>query len=280
MLDSAKIARAVADSIREAAVRVRPDYLDALRLAAERERSPRGREVIAQLLENASIAEAEGLPACQDTGTVWVLVELGEDECVCGDLAPEVDAAVAEAYRRAGLRMSVVRNALVDRTNTGDNTPAFLDIKFRPGRGARVHVMLKGGGSDNASRVVMLAPGDGLDGVARVVLDAVEAKATSACPPLVIGVGVGTTFDKVGGLAKHALLRPVGERSPDARVAALESRILSAVNATGIGPGGLGGDTTALAVHIEVAPCHIAALPVAVNLGCCAMRSVTKELVG
>ena len=176
--------------------------------------------------------------------------------------------------------MSVVRDALVDRTNTGDNTPAFIEIKFRPGRGARVHVMLKGGGSDNASRVVMLAPGDGAEAVERVVLEAVEAKATSACPPLVIGVGVGTTFDKVGGLAKHALLRPVGKPALDPRIAALESRILSAVNATGIGPGGLGGDTTALAVHIESAPCHIAALPVAVNLGCCAMRSVTKELVG
>jgi fumarate hydratase subunit alpha len=278
MLDSAKIARAVADSILEAAVHVRSDYLDALRLAAERERSPRGREVISQLLENASIADAEGVPACQDTGTVWVLLELGEDECVCGDLATAVDAAVAETYRLAGLRMSVVRDALVDRTNTGDNTPAFLDIKFRSGRGARVHVMLKGGGSDNASRVVMLAPGEGLDAVERVVVDAVEAKAAAACPPLVIGVGVGATFDKVGGLSKYALLRAVGGRSPDARVAALESRVLSAVNATGIGPGGLGGDTTALAVHIETAPCHIAAMPVAVNLGCCAMRSVTKEL--
>ncbi len=278
MLDSAKIARAVADSIREAAVAVRPDYLDALRSAGERERSPRGREVIAQLIENAAIAETDRVPVCQDTGTVWVVVELGEDECVCGDLAAAVDAAVAEAYRDGGLRMSVVRDALVDRTNTGDNTPAFLETKFRPGRGARVHVMLKGGGSDNASRVVMLAPGEGPDAVERVVLEAVEAKATAACPPLVIGVGVGATFDKVGGLAKYALLRPVGEHSPDARVAALEHRIFSAVNATGIGPGGLGGDVTALAVHVETAPSHIAALPVAVNLGCCAMRSVTKEL--
>jgi tartrate/fumarate subfamily iron-sulfur-dependent hydro-lyase alpha chain len=126
----------------------------------------------------------------------------------------------------------------------------------------------------------MLAPGAGSEAVQRVVLDTVEAKATAACPPLVIGVGVGATFDKVGGLAKYALLRPVGEPSADPEVAALESRILSAVNATGIGPGGLGGDTTALAVHVETAACHIAALPVAVNLGCCTLRSVTKELVG
>ncbi len=278
MLDSAQIARAVAASIREVAVQIRPDYLAALDAALERERSPRGRQVLQQLAENSRIAAADGVPACQDTGTVWVLVELGEDACVCGDLKEAVDAAVAEAYREAGLRMSVVRDALVDRTNTGDNTPAFVEIAFRKGAGSRVHVMLKGGGSDNASRVVMLAPGDGEDGIERAVLEAVEAKATSACPPLVIGVGVGTTFDKVGGLAKRALLRRVGEPSGDARVAELEARILAAVNATGIGPGGLGGDTTALAVHIDTAPCHIAALPVAVNLGCCAMRSATVEL--
>ncbi len=280
MLDSAQIARVVAESIREAAVRVRPDYLDALRAAVESERSPRGREVLLQLLENARIAQADSVPACQDTGTVWVLLEIGEDECVCGDVRAAIDDAVAEAYRDAGLRMSVVRDALVDRTNTGTNAPAFVEVKFVSGNGARVHVMLKGGGSDNASRVVMLPPGEGMAGVERVVLEAVEAKATAACPPLVIGVGVGSTFDKVGSLAKHALLRRVGEHSSDPRIAELEARILSAVNATGIGPGGLGGDTTALAVQIETAPCHIAALPVAVNLGCCAMRSVSVELAG
>lgn len=279
MLDSATIANGVADAIREAAVNVRSDYLDALRTAGELERSERGRHVIAQLLENASMAASDDVPACQDTGTVWVAVELGEDECVCGDLLSAVNAGVAQAYRDAGLRMSLVRDALVDRTNTGDNTPAFVEVGFRAGTGATLHVMLKGGGSDNASRVVMLAPGDGEDAIERVVLDAVEAKASAACPPLVIGVGVGTTFDKVAGLAKHSLLRPVGQPSGDPRVAALEERILSAVNETGIGPGGLGGDTTALAVHIDTAPCHIAALPVAVNLGCCALRSVTRELV-
>ena len=220
------------------------------------------------------------MPLCQDTGTVWVRVELGAEECVSGDLQAAIDAAVAEAYRDAHLRMSVVRDALLDRTNTGDNTPAFVDVALgvRPGTGATVHVMLKGGGSDNASRVEMLPPSAGFAGVKRVVLETVEAKATGACPPLVIGVGVGATFDKVGGLAKKALLREIGSAPSDPRLAALEAELLAAVNATGIGPGGLGGDTTALAVHVATAPCHIAALPVAVNLGCSAVRSASVEV--
>lgn len=234
--------------------------------------------MLAQLAENARIAQAQCVPLCQDTGTVWVRVELGVSECLEGDLQAAVDEAVADAYRSAGLRMSLVADALVDRVNTGDNTPAFIELVQRPGSGATVHVMLKGGGSDNASRVEMLTPDAGFEGVERVVLETVRAKATGACPPLVVGVGVGSTFDKVGSLAKRALLRPVGESASDERVAAVERRILTEVNRTGIGPAGLGGDTTALAVHIVSAPCHIAALPVAVNLGCCAVRSATVEV--
>ena len=280
MLSSASIADAVRVAIPRAADSVRPDFLDALQAAALSERSPRGRAVLAQLLENARIAEADRVPVCQDTGTVWVRVELGDEECVCGDLQAAINAAVAEAYRDAKLRMSVVRDALLDRTNTGDNTPAFVDIALgaRGGTGATVHVMLKGGGSDNASRVEMLAPSAGMAGVARVVLEAVEAKATGACPPLLVGVGVGATFDKVGGLAKKALLREIGTPPSDPRLAAFEAELLSAVNGTGIGPAGLGGDTTALAVHVATAPYHIAALPVAVNLGCCAVRSASVEV--
>ena len=280
MLSSASIADAVRVAIPRAADSVRPDFLDALKRAAALERSPRGRAVLAQLLENAVIAETDHVPVCQDTGTVWVCVELGADECVCGDLQAAIDVAVAEAYRDAKLRMSVVADALLDRTNTGTNTPALVDVVTgaRPGRGARVHVMLKGGGSDNASRVEMLPPSAGLAGVARVVLEAIEAKATGACPPLLVGVGVGATFDKVGGLAKKALLRPIGSLPSDPRLAQFEAELLAAVNDTGIGPAGLGGDTTALGVHVATAPCHIAALPVAVNLGCSAVRSVTVEV--
>ena len=168
--------------------------------------------MLEQLLDNAAIAERDAVPLCQDTGTVWVRIELGVEECLCGDVQSEIDAAVALAYRDAKLRMSVVRNALFDRTNTGTNTPAFVEVVHaaRPGAGATVHLMLKGGGSDNASRVVMLPPGAGVEGVRRVVLETVEAGATGACPPLLIGVGVGSTFDKVAGLAKRALLRPIG----------------------------------------------------------------------
>lgn len=257
---------------------MRPDALAALQAALVAERSPRGRAVLAQLVENARIASGESVPLCQDTGTVWVRIEVGVDECIDGDLQREIDGAVATAYRDGGLRMSLVADALVDRTNTGDNTPAFIELVQRPGAGATVHVMLKGGGSDNASRVEMLTPDAGLEGVERFVLETVEAKATGACPPLVVGVGVGSTFDKVGSLAKRALLRTVGEPAPREEIAQLERRLLAAINRTGIGPAGLGGDTTALSVHVITAPCHIAAMPVAVNLGCCAMRSATIEV--
>lgn len=175
--------------------------------------------------------------------------------------------------------MSVVHDALFDRANTGDNTPAFAEIATRPGHGATLHVLLKGGGSDNASRVVMLAPGAGIEGMRKVVLDCVREKAANACPPLIVGVGVGATFDKVAGLAKHALLREIGSPAASPKHAAFERELLEAINATGIGPGALGGKTTALAVHLETAPCHIAALPVAVNMGCSAMRSVSIDLL-
>ncbi len=276
---SDRIAAAVSGCIAEAAFTLRSDVVTALDAAVSSERSERGRAVLAQLLANAAIAAADRVPLCQDTGTVWVRVTLGADEALGGDLHAAVDAAVATAFKQNALRMSVVRDALWDRANTGDNTPAFIEIASRPGAGARVDVMLKGGGSDNASVVTMLDPSAGEDGVLDVVVAAVRARAANACPPLLVGVGVGSTFDRVGALAKHALLREIGAPG-DPRAAAFERRLLEAVNATGIGPGGLGGTTTALAVHVETAPCHIAALPVAVNMGCCAVRSASRELEG
>lgn len=279
MLHAEKIAAAVRDAIPHAATVLRPDVAAALSRAVASERSDRGRSVLEQLVANAGLAERERVPVCQDTGTVWVRVELGADEALEGDLQAACDEAVADAYRDAKLRMSTVRDALLDRSNPGDNTPAFVEMAWRPGTGATVHVMLKGGGSDNASRVEMLPPGAGWEGIRRVVLETVEAKATGACPPLLVGVGVGGTFDTVGKLAKKALLREVGTVAEQPQLAEYERELLSAVNSTGIGPGGLGGDTTALAVHLATAPCHIAALPVAVNLGCCAVRSVTVEVV-
>ncbi len=219
--------------------------------------NPRGRAVLDQLIENAAIAAEDRVPICQDTGTVWVSLEIGPDVAVRGDVFADVDDAVARAYDEARLRKSVVRDAVLDRANTGDNTPAFCDVHpvDEPGA-ARLHVMLKGGGSDNASRVVMLVPGAGKQGIVDELVRCVREKGANACPPLVVGVGIGSTFDKVAGLAKRALMRPVDEPAADDRLRALEEELLAAVNATGIGPGGLGGRTTALAVRVATAPCH------------------------
>jgi len=278
VISSRDIGEAVRSAIGIAATSLRADVRSAIERAAVSESSARGREVLSQMLENAAIAERDGVPLCQDTGTTWVWVELGLEERLGGDLASAVDEAVRTAYREGALRMSVVRDAIFDRRNTGDNTPAFLDVTLRPGTGATVHVMLKGGGSDNASVVRMLEPSAGIEGVRRLVLDTVSAKGASACPPLVVGVGAGGTFDSVGKLAKKALLREVGSAPQDELAASLEAALLADVNALGIGPAGLGGATTALAVHVVTAPCHIAALPVAVNLGCSSLRTVTVEI--
>ena len=278
MLTADAIAAAVRSAVAEAATTLRSDVCRAMEFAAAAEPSSSGRDVLSRILENARIAGRDRVPLCQDTGTTWVWVELGTQECVDGDAYAAIDAAVRDAYRGGALRMSVLRDALTDRMNTGDNTPAFVDITLRPGTGAAVHVMLKGGGSDNASALSMLEPAAGVDGIKRFIVERVAAKGASACPPLVLGVGVGGTFDSVAKLAKKALLRPVGTAAENSRVAGFEAEVLEAVNALGIGPGGLGGRTTALAVHVLTAPCHIAALPVAVNLGCSAMRSATVEV--
>ena len=279
-LDAETVGEAVYDAIRQCAVTLRPDFRKAVEAARE-EAAPESREagVLDRILENARIGATDGVPICQDTGSVWVCLEVGESLAVPGNIFSRVNDAVARAYTDGHLRMSLVRDALFDRANTGDNTPAFCELKLVPGDSATLHVLLKGGGSDNASRVVMLPPGAGADSVRRVVLDCVREKAANACPPLVIGLGVGATFDKVAGLAKHALLREVGSSAASAEAAAFEEELLAEVNALGIGPAALGGAPTALAVHLETAPCHIAALPVAVNMGCCAMRSASVQLV-
>ncbi|MGI6220998.1 MAG: fumarate hydratase [Coriobacteriales bacterium] len=277
-LTAAGVAAAVRAAIPLIATRTRPDFMDALREAAARETGERARSVLAMMLENDDIARRDHVPICQDTGSVWVYLEVGCDQSVPGDIFSLVDDAVADAYADARLRMSILADALVQRENTTTNAPAFTEVGFSGRPGARLHVMLKGGGSDNASRVVMLPPGAGYEGIEEAVVSCVREKGSSACPPLLIGIGVGATFDKVAGLAKKALLRPVGIASSDPRVAEIEERLLRAVNATGVGPAGLGGDTTALAVNINTAPCHIAALPLAINMGCCAMRSISLEL--
>ena len=272
------VAQAVYEAIPRTACVLPNDVKRALEQARAHEDGTRGAVVLSHLLENADIAAQDFVPICQDTGTTWVCLEVGPDVLVPGDVFAGVNEAVARAYTEAALRKSVVKDALFDRSNTGDNTPAFTDIHFVDAPGARVHVLLKGGGSDNASRVVMLTPGAGRQGVIDEVMDCVRKKAANACPPLTIGIGIGGTFDKVAHMAKSALLRPVGQPAENPEVAAFEAQLLDMVNATGMGPGALGGNTLALAVHVNTAPCHIASLPLAINMGCSAMRRSTVEL--
>ena len=272
------VAKTVRDALPQLAFELPADIRAGLLNAYEREENPRGREALRLLVENARIAREDRVAICQDTGSVWVCLEIGPDVVVSGDVLEGVDEAVAHAFTANNLRKSLVRDAIFDRANTGDNTPAFCELRVSELPGARLHIMCKGGGSDNASRVVMLTPGAGRQGVIDAVLACVREKAANACPPLVVGVGIGSTFDKVAGLAKMALMRPIDQEAPDADTAALESELVAAVNATGIGAAALGGMTTALAVRVKSAPCHIAALPVAINMGCSAMRRGTYEL--
>ena len=278
-LDSNNVAEAIAFAIPQLAAKLPADVRQAMAYTRDEERGERARIVLDQLCDNCMIAGQNMLPICQDTGTVWVCLEIGPDVNIHGDIFSEVNDVVAHAYTQNALRKSVVRDALFDRTNTQDNTPAFCELRFvdEPGA-AHLHVMLKGGGSDNASCVTMLTPSAGKQGVIDTVIARVKEKASCACPPLVVGVGVGATFDKVAGLSKLALMRPLGTPNPDPEADAFEQELLAAINETGIGAGALGGKTTALAVRVKTAPCHIAALPVAVNMGCSALRRMTIEL--
>ena len=272
------VSGALREALPQLAFELPADIEAALRAASDREENPRAAMALQLLVENARIAREERVAICQDTGSVWVCLEIGPDVSVQGDVLAEVDDAVAEAFTQHSLRKSLVRDALLDRANTGDNTPAFCELRTSDKPGARLHVMCKGGGSDNASRVVMLTPGAGKQGIVDAVLACVREKAANACPPLVIGIGIGATFDKVAGLAKMALMRPLDEAAPDSRIAAFEQELLEEINATGIGAAALGGSTTALGVRVKTASCHIAALPLAINMGCSAMRRGTYEL--
>ncbi len=267
-------------SILDCATSLRPDCADALDIALKAaDADSREHAVLQSMVDNNHIAQLDRVPLCQDTGYAWVLLEAGPDVLIPGDVFSKVNDAVAKAYTKGNLRKSIVCDAAFDRTNTNDNTPAFCEVKLTETPGCRISVMLKGGGSDNASRVVMLSPSAGLDGIIDEVEKCVREKAANACPPLTIGVGIGATFDKVASLAKHALLRDVNEPTCNPCAKALEDKILDRVNSTMIGAGALGGNVTAYRVFVETAPCHIAALPLAINMGCSAMRSKTTELV-
>ncbi len=278
IVTSEMVAQALESVLADAACKVPADVLAGLVTAREAEQNPRGASALDMLLQNDCLAAAEGLPICQDTGTVRLELECGPDVCVPGGVFSGVDAVVAKIYTEQGFRASVVKDALFDRTNTKTNTPAFCRVTFTEEPGARIHVMLKGGGSDNASYLTMLPPSAGREGIIREVVARVQAKAANACPPLVVGVGVGGTFDSVASLAFAGLMREVGAPAQSEEAAALEAELTAAIAATGIGAGAQGGAATALAVHVETAPCHIAALPLAVELGCSALRRRTVEL--
>ena len=273
------IARALEREIPRLAYEVPNDVLQGLRQARASETNRYAAQALDLLLENARVAKKDSVPLCQDTGTTWICLEVGPDIMVPGNVFSQVNNGVAQAYIKGRLRKSVVKDALFNRQNTQDNTPAFTDIHFVDTPGVcRLHIMLKGGGSDNASRVIMLAPGAGRQGIVDEVVKCVREKAANACPPLIVGIGIGGTFDKVAGLAKHALMRPIDVPAQDAERATFEQELLCAINATGVGAAGFGGATTALAVRLETAPCHIAAFPLAINMGCSAMRRCTVDL--
>ncbi len=252
------------------------DMENGLARAAASENAPLGKRVMGQLMENLEIAREERIPICQDTGMAVVFLEIGQDVRIeGGDLTDAVNEGVRRGY--VDMRKSVVGDPLL-RENTGDNTPAILHISIVPGDTLRIIVAPKGFGSENMSRVCMLKPSDGKEGLGRAVLDVVREAGPNACPPLVVGVGIGGTFEKCALLAKQALLRPLGAPSPLAHIRALEEELLADINKLGIGPGGLGGSQTALAVHIETYATHIAGLPLAVNLCCHVNRHISAEI--
>ncbi len=249
----------------------------AMAAALAREVSPEGRDALRLLLENYDVAAQSGLPMCQDTGLAVVMVELGQEVLVQGDLQAAIDAGVRQACAAGYLRTSVVAHPL-RRVNTGDNTPAIVHLTLVPGDRLRLQVLPKGGGSENASALQMLKPSDGRDGVLQFVVERIAAQGVNACPPLIVGVGLGSNFEGCALLAKRALLRPLGQPNPNPDDAALEAELLCRINALGIGPAGYGGTVTALAVHLETAPCHIASLPCAVNVQCNAHRRAEAVL--
>ena len=270
-----EITRAVRDACIDAACNLGEDAAGAIRAALEREESPTGREVLSQLVENFEIARAEGVPMCQDTGITIVFVELGREVRLAGPLEEAINEGVRRGYREGYLRKSVCHP--LSRINTKDNTPAIIHTEVVEGQGLRMTVAPKGAGSENMSALKMLKPSDGVQGIKDFVVATVREAGGNPCPPTVVGVGIGGSFEKSALLAKKAVLRPLGRRNVDPEVAGLEEELLERINALGIGPMGLGGTVTSFAVHVEIHPCHIASLPVAVNIQCHADRH--KEIV-
>ena len=272
------ITDAIADLCIEVNHRMQPDMLAALERALESEESPLGRRVLQQVLENARVAREAWYPICQDTGQAVLFVDIGQEVRVTGGaLTGAIQEGVRRGYAEGYLRRSVVASPL-RRENTGDNTPAIVYYDITSGDRVRIGMIAKGAGCDNMSRLEMLTPAAGLGAMEAFVVETVERAGPNASPPVVVGVGLGGTFEKAALLAKRALLRPVGTPHPDPEMAALERKLLDRINALGIGPAGFGGRVTALAVHVEGHATHIASFPVAVNLDCHSHRAKSIEL--
>ncbi len=274
-IEAREIHEAVVGLVTQAARHLPPDVNQALAAALAREESDSAREILGQLLENAELAARTGLPLCQDTGVGVFFVELGADVRVQGVLPEIINAAMVEGYAKGLLRKSLCHP--LTRRNTGDNSPAAIHVDIVPGDRLTIMHMAKGGGSENMSRCTMLTPAQGWAGIKDFVVRRMAEAGPNPCPPTIVGVGIGGTFDMAPALAKKALFRPVGVRNPDPEIAAMELELLDAVNNLGIGPMGLGGRTTSLDVKIEMRPCHIASLPLAVNVQCHSSR--VREVV-
>lgn len=273
-----EIRQAVKEMVIEANTKLPEDIKSALADAGEKESSPRARKILEICLENAEMAASENMALCQDTGLTVVDLEIGQElQLFGGDLETAVNKGVSEGYLEGSLRKSIVKDPL-NRINTGDNSPAVIHIHIVRGEELKITVLPKGAGSENMGQMAMLKPAQGVEGVKSFVLKAIQDAGGNPCPPIIVGVGIGGNMEKVTMLAKKALMREVGQKNPDTQLAGLEAELLEKINQMKIGPQGLGGDTTALAVHIETYPTHIACLPVAVCIGCHSTRRLSRIL--
>ena len=271
------IIKAVKDMCIDANYNLGKDVEDALRKAHEKEVSPVGKATLSQILENVEISKQGEFPMCQDTGTAVVFVDMGDQVLIKdGNLFDAINEGVRQGYKEGYLRKSILADP-IERKNTKDNTPAVIHLDVVKGDKLKIIIAPKGGGSENMSEVKMMKPADGVEGVKEFVIDKVKRSGSNPCPPIIVGVGIGGSFEKCAEMAKRALLRTIGSKHPNPFYADLEAELLEEVNKSGIGPQGFGGSQTALAVHIETYPCHIASFPAAVNINCHVARH--KEAV-
>jgi len=273
-----KITEVVKKLCMDANVYLPDDVIRAIKQAKEREESQTGKDVFNMILQNIEISKNEKMPLCQDTGFAVFFIELGQEVHIAdGDFVDAINEGVRQGYKEGYLRKSIVDDPVIDRINTKDNTPAVIYTDIVPGDKVKIAFAPKGGGSENMSTVKMMKAADGIEGVKDFVVEFVKNAGGNPCPPTIVGIGLGGTFDKVAQIAKKALLRPMGSRNPNPKFAEVEKELLERINKTGVGPMGLGGRITAMDVHIETYPCHIATMPVAINIQCHCCRH--KEAV-